>query len=264
MIKIVTTITLFFMFWRKITTAHTNSYLKKPLIFTDGKEYYCEKHVDIYNQSCNVSFSSLNNTGLNVPEPVEPRENTNIFHDSDEDYPTENNLNQTDFSHTKPIVIDSDYTKYDKFHEVDSANHSFDDGVDVVDGIVKGGSNGVSDYEKSDKKKLHANSVDSGISNNINNVSENVTDVANGESEKDSIKIKSLPSRLSDLSLKESENSSNRDTSSDDDKFESDHDVSPRIRTNGIVSGNGKKNGISLNLKLQSEMRYAIYLKIVF
>lgn len=193
-----------------------------------------------------------------MPEPVEPREITNIFHDYEEGYPTENNLNQTDFSHTKPIVIDSDHTKYDKFHEVDSANHSFDDGVDVVDSIVTM-TNGLNDYEKSDKKKLHANSVDSGISNNINNVSENGTEHTNGESEKDSIKVKSLPSRLSDLSLKECENSLYRDTSSDEDKLESDHDVSPRIKTNGIVNGNEKKNGISLNLKLQCEMRYVIY-----
>lgn len=190
-----------------------------------------------------------------MPEPVEPRESTNVFNDSDEDYPTENNLNQTDFSHTKPIVIESDYTKYGKFHEVDSANHSFDDGVDVVDGIAKAKSANVnSETENSDTKKLHANSVDSGISNNVNSgVSKNVTQQVNGEPD---IKVKSLPSRLSDLSLKESEHSSNRDTSSDDDKFESDQDVPPRIKTNGMVTE--KKNGVSLNLKLQSEMRYAI------
>lgn len=110
------------------------------------------------------------------------------------------------------------------------------------------------DYEKSDEKKLHANSVDSGILNNINN-NENGTDKITSELEKDSIKIKSLPSRLSDLSLKESENSSNRDTSSDEDKFGSDQDVSPRIKSKAVINGHEQKNGVSLNLKLQSEMR---------
>lgn len=224
----------------------------------DGKEYFCEKHNDImYNQSCNVSFSSLTQIQLNVPEPVETRDSTNIFHDSDEDYPTENNLNQTDFSHTKPIVIDSDYTKYDNFHESDSANHSFD-GVDVVDGIVKPTING-EEKETKAQKKLHANSVDSGISNNINgatngNITENGMDHINGNVKREE-KVKSLPSRLSDLSLKESENNSNRDASSDEDRFEGDQGVSPRAKLNRMINGAEKKNCVSLNLKLQSEMR---------
>lgn len=215
---------------------------------SEGKDYYCEKH-DIYNQSSNISISSLNQMQLNVPEPVEPRNSTNIFPDSDEDYPTENNLNQTDFSHTKPIVIESDYTKYDKFTEMDSANHSFDDGIDVVDGLIK--TNGVNgcDY-----------SVDSGISNNLNNGHNNIINnkqLINGiESEK--IKeekiFKILPSRLSDLSLTTNENGMN--SSSDEDKFESDQEVSPRIKKcNGHMNGTEKINGISLNLRLQCEMR---------
>lgn len=184
---------------------------------------------------------------LNVPEPVEPRNSTSIFPDSDEDYPTENNLNQTDFSHTKPIVIESDYTKYDKYTEVDSANHSFDDGIDVVDGLIK--TNGC-DY-----------SVDSGISNNLrnghNNINNNEEHISGTENEeiKEEKVIKTLPSRLSDLSLKTNENGIN--SSSDDDKFESDQEVSPRVKKyNGHhVNGTEKTNGISLNLKLQCEMR---------
>ncbi|XP_060804161.1 GATOR complex protein NPRL3 [Amyelois transitella] len=221
----------------------------------DGKEYFCEKH-DIYNQSCSVSFSSLNQMQLNVPEPVEPRESTNLFPDSDEDYPTENNLNQTDFSHTKPIVIESDYTKFDKFSEVDSANHSFDDGIDCVDGPVKAKEvNG--EYESTDKKKIQGNSVDSGISSNINGNGETNgvnghTEHANGK-EKSEEKLKVLPSRLSDLSLKDNESALN--LSSDEDKF-SDQEVSPRQKLgNGFLNAE-KKNGVSLNLKLQSEMSF--------
>lgn len=259
---------------------------------TDGKEYFCEKH-NSYNRSCSVSFSSLSHMQLNVPEPVEPRDNT-IFPDSDEDYPTENNLNQTDFSHTRPIVIDSDHVKYGKYNETDSANHSFDDGIDVIDGIIHPSTihNQVnsSDYDMPEKaqKKLQANSVDSGISNNINgtNVSHvnnvnhvsnvnhfsNVNHISNVNHVNNSIEIngndncqtelinsdiekektKGLPSRLSDLSLKDNDKILNRDLSSDDDKFEIDQDVSPRIR---CPNGTEKKNGISLNLKLQSEMR---------
>ncbi|KOB64904.1 Nitrogen permease regulator 3-like protein, partial [Operophtera brumata] len=122
------------------------------------------------------------------------------------------------------------YTKFDKFHEDDSANHSFDDGIDVVDGIKTNGGNVNSESQNSDTKKPHANSVDSGISNINNGVSENVTQHLNSEQD---VKVKSLQSRLSDLSLKESEHSSNKDTS-DDDKFESDQDVSPQIKTNGM------------------------------
>ncbi|KAJ0176049.1 hypothetical protein K1T71_008223 [Dendrolimus kikuchii] len=223
----------------------------------DGREYFCEKH-DIYNQSCNISFSSLNHMHLNVPEPVEPRDNT-VFPDSDEDYPTENNLNQTDFSHTKPIVIESDHMKFDKFHESDSANHSFDDGVDVVDGVVK--TNGIDNYDDKaqSEKKTHGNSVDSGISNNINGANTEVNGNDNNieHSNGDVVDKKGLPSRLSDLSLKDTENALIRDISSDDDKFESDQDVSPRLRrTNGLISGMEKRNGVSLNLKLQSEMSF--------
>lgn len=233
----------------------------------EGKEYYCEKH-DIFNQSCSVSFSSLNQMQLNVPEPVEPRETINTFPDSDEDYPTENNLNQTDFSHTKPIVIESEHIKYDKFRETDSANHSFDDGIDVVDGIKP--TNGC-DYEtKADKvqKKIQGNSVDSGISSNMNgtnNHNGNGEIIENGHTDivKTELSIdktdsdkKSLPSRLSDISLKDSETTLNKDTSSDEDKFESDQDISPRIKMNGMMNGGEKKNGVSLNLKLQSEMSF--------
>lgn len=235
----------------------------------DGKEYYCEKH-DMYNQSCSVSFSSLNQIQLNVPEPVVRRVSSNNYPDSDEDYPTENNLNQTDFSHTKPIVIESEHTKYDKFREADSANHSFDDGIDVVDGIKQ--TNGC-DYEIKENvqcKKLHGNSVDSGISTNMNGTNNHNGNVTNGETnenghtelaktdiDKLETEKKGLPSRLSDLSLKDSEstvNSVHKDTSSDDDKFESDQDISLRLKTNGMVNGGEKKNGVSLNLKLQSEM----------
>lgn len=225
----------------------------------------------MYNQSCSVSFSSLNQMQLNVPEPVEPRENNNIVPDSDDDYPTANNLNQTDFSHTKPIVIDTEHIKYDKFREVDSANHSFDDGIDVVDG-VKPNTNGCDYDTKGEKtqKKIQGNSVDSGISSNMNgtnnhngvtngDVIENGhTDLTKADVDKLENEKKGLPSRLSDLSLKDSEstvNSGNKDTSSDEDKFESDQDISPRLKTNGMVNGTEKKNGVSLNLKLQSEMR---------
>ncbi|KAG7302032.1 hypothetical protein JYU34_013487 [Plutella xylostella] len=221
----------------------------------DGKEYFCEKHNIIYNQSCNVSFSSLNQMQLNVPEPVDQRNSSNIFPDSDEEYPTQNNLNQTDFSHTKPIVIESEVSlKHDKFEEVDSANHSFDDGLDVVDGIMKTSLH----IEGIDReKKLQGNSVDSGISNNING---NTNGESNGvECDNDSKEDKpKLKTRLSDLSLKESETSS-KDTTSDEDRFESDPELSPRQKvSNGVSFTNGheKKNGISLNLKLQSEMSF--------
>lgn len=230
---------------------------------TDGKEYYCEKH-NIYNQSCSVSFSSLSQMQLNVPNPVEPRESVNHFPDSDEEYPTENNLNQTDFSHTKPIVIDSDHSKLDQFNEADSANHSFDDGVDVVDGLLKRNLRINCEYTTIEKKKPQGNSVDSGISNNINGATANATDTngVNGHSENvgdidkvegDIEKPKTLPSRLSDLSLKETDNTLNM--SSDDDRFESDLDVSPRLKMNGLHD-HEKKNGVSLNLKLQSEMSF--------
>ncbi|XP_072931396.1 GATOR complex protein NPRL3 [Epargyreus clarus] len=230
-----------------------------------GKEYFCEKH-DIYYNSSSVSFSSLNQIQLNVPEPVESRGSTNAFPDSDEDYPTQNNLNQTDFSHTKPIVIESDHTKFDNFNEVDSANHSFDDGIDVVDGLVKPNVNGC-DFNSGSviQKKLHGNSVDSGISNNVNgNGNENGplvnghVDLVNGLDKSDTEKVvKILPSRLSDLSFKETDNLLNRDTSSDEDKFESDLDTSPKTnKCNGFVNGTEKKNGVSLNLKLQSEMSF--------
>ncbi|XP_038212660.1 GATOR complex protein NPRL3 [Zerene cesonia] len=219
----------------------------------DGKEYFCEKH-DTYYQSTNISFSSLNQLQLNVPEPVETRETIKSFPASNKDYPTQNNLNQTDFSHTKPIVIESDHTKYDKFNEIDSANHSFDDGVDVVDGIIKTDMDGDCDKEK--KQKKQANSVDSGISNNINGNGMNGDHInghidingRNGHSKEE----KSLTSRLSDLSLKDGL----RDTSSDEDRFESDADISPRQNYNGISNGVDKKNGVSLNLKLQSEMSF--------
>ncbi|XP_063828673.1 GATOR complex protein NPRL3 [Ostrinia nubilalis] len=227
---------------------------------TDGKEYYCEKH-NIYNQSSSVSFSSLNQMQLNVPEPVEPRDSTNHFPDAEVDYPTENNLNQTDFSHTKPIVIESDLTKYDKFPEIDSANHSFDEGVDVVDGVINTSFvNGLDFKDMGEKKKLHGNSVDSGISNNMNgNIAETNginghAEHVNGDIDKLEEKIKTLPSRLSDLSLKETEHILN--TSSDDDKIESDQDVSPRSKSSGIAMSGEKKNGVSLNLKLQSEMSF--------
>lgn len=241
----------------------------------DGKEYYCEKH-DVFNQSCSVSFSSLNQMQLNVPEPVEPRETINTFPDSDEDYPTENNLNQTDFSHTKPIVIESEHTKFDKFREADSANHSFDDGIDVVDGI-KPITNGCDYDTKAEKvqKKIQGNSVDSGISSNMNGngtlsgVNGNGEIIENGHTDivktellsnlsldKSDSDKKSLPSRLSDLSLKDSEATQNKDTSSDEDRFESDQDISPRLKINGMMNGTEKKNGVSLNLKLQSEMSF--------
>lgn len=228
-------------------------YLHYQFLFTDGKEYFCEKH-DIYNQSCNISFSSLNQMQLNVPEPVEPRESVNTFPDSDEEYPTENNLNQTDFSHTKPIVIESEHVKYDKFNEADSANHSFDDGIDVVDGLIKTNVNSC-DYDKSENgPKKHGNSVDSGISNNINGANVDKSENCNGKDIDLEVK-KTLPSRLSDLSLKGTDNGLN--TSSDDDKYESDVDISPRLKNgNGLTNGMDKKNGVSLNLRLQSEMRY--------
>lgn len=195
-------------------------YIQSHFYFTDGKEYFCEKH-DSYLSS-NISFSSLNQLQLNVPEPVEPREIINIYPDFNHEYPTQNNLNQTDFSHTQPIVIESDHSKYDKF-EADSANHSFDDGVDVVDGIIKNG-----EFDKSKKKQ--ANSVDSGISNNLNGNLEN-----DGNYTKDT-----LTTRLSDVSLKDIH-------SSDEDRFESDDARS--------YNAGEKKNGVSLNLKLQNEMR---------
>ncbi|CAH2248094.1 jg12765 [Pararge aegeria aegeria] len=224
----------------------------------DGKEYICEKH-DLYYQSNSVSFSSLNQVQLNVPEPVEARESINTFPDSDEDYPTQNNLNQTDFSHTQPIVIESENTKYEKFHEVDSANHSFDDGIDVVDGAKPAdGCN----FDKSHKipKKVQGNSVDSGISNNINGNGVNGIENGhlNGHAEKVNGEVKkTLPSRLSDLSLKDNDTVLNRDTSSDEDRFESEPDISPRLKNGlGFINGYSKKNGVSLNLKLQSEMSF--------
>lgn len=173
----------------------------------------------------------------------------NAFLDSDEDYPIKNS-NQTDFLHTKPIVIDPDHNKYDKF-DVDSANHSFDDGIDVVDGLIKPNING-SDYDKNQKiqKKVQGNSVDSGISNNMN--SNGINGSENGHNESKENGEKALPSRLSDLSLKESDNANS--TSSDEDRLESDADVSPRMKKAHSKSTE-KKNGVSLNLKLQNEMR---------
>ncbi|XP_050344100.1 GATOR complex protein NPRL3 isoform X1 [Nymphalis io] len=243
----------------QFNSPHCPHWPRQPHAHYDGKEYFCEKH-DSYYQSNSVSFSSLNQVQLNVPEPVEPRESINTFPDSDEDYPTQNNLNQTDFSHTKPIVIESEHTKYDKFHEVDSANHSFDDGIDVVDGLIKPSVNGC-DYETTKKiqKKVQGNSVDSGISNNINGNGINGIENGhvNGHTDTKDMDVKSLPSRLSDLSLKESDNVINRDTSSDEDKFESDIEVSPRLKNaHAATNGTEKKNGVSLNLKLQSEMSF--------
>ncbi|OWR52767.1 hypothetical protein KGM_206604B, partial [Danaus plexippus plexippus] len=204
-----------------------------------GKEYVCEKH-DVYYHSNNVSYSSLNQVQLNVPEPVESRESVNNFPDSDEDYPTQNNLNQTDFSHTQPIVIESDHSKYDNFNETDSAHHSFDDGVDVVDGLVK--TNG---YDKENiQKKTQMNSVDSGISN-INGHAD--ISMKNGD--------RTLQSRLSNLSLKETENILIRDMSSDEDRCD-DSNTSPRVHNGHGQNGVDKKNGVSLNLKLQSEMSF--------
>lgn len=219
------------------------------MFVSDGQEYYCEKH-DIYNQSCNISFSSLNQMQLNVPEPVEPRESANTFPDSDEDYPTENNLNQTDFSHTKPIVIESEHTKHEKFHTNDSANHSFDDGMDVVDGFVPK-PNGVNGFGHNDQKK-QPNSVDSGISNNVNGDKLHI----NGSMDVDHKEVKianPMTSRLSDASLKEKDAPNNVDC----DENMMDCDVSPRQKNqNVLTNGTDKKNGVSLNLKLQNEMRY--------
>ncbi|CAG9583291.1 unnamed protein product [Danaus chrysippus] len=217
----------------QFNSPHHTNWPQHPL--ADGKEYVCEKH-DVYYHSNNVSYSSLNQVQLNVPEPVESRESVNNFPDSDEDYPTQNNLNQTDFSHTQPIVIESDHTKYDNFNETDSAHHSFDDGVDVVDGLVK--TNG---YDKDIQKKTQMNSVDSGISN-INGHAENIKN------------DRSIQSRLSNLSLKESENML-RDMSSDEDRFD-DSNTSPRLHNGHGQNGVDKKNGVSLNLKLQSEMSF--------
>ncbi|XP_023946989.1 GATOR complex protein NPRL3 [Bicyclus anynana] len=224
----------------------------------DGKEYICEKH-DLYYQSTSVSYSSLNQVQLNVPEPVETRESINTFPDSDEDYPTQNNLNQTDFSHTQPIVIESENTKYEKFHEIDSANHSFDDGIDVVDGVKPINGCNIDKMQKI-QKKVQGNSVDSGISNNINgngiNGLENNHVNGHGEKENGDVK-KTLPSRLSDLSLKDNDGVLMRDTSSDEDRFGSEPDVSPRLKNgHGFMNGLDKKNGVSLNLKLQSEMSF--------
>lgn len=213
---------------------------------------------------------------LNVPEPVENINHTNGYTDSEDEYPTENNLNQTDFSHTKPIIIESDHVKHNSFNEVDSANHSYDDGVDVVDGIVKPILANGCEY-KEDKidnihKKLHGNSVDSGISNNVNGVNNNKTGLTNGtevnshnnnkvyiEQIAEAEKImKTLPKRLSDISIKDQDTIIN--TSSDDDRFDShsDNDKSPRQKnSNGFINGYpvDKKNGISLNLKLHNEIK---------
>lgn len=173
---------------------------------------------------------------------METRNPTSVFPDSDEEYPTQNNLNQTDFSHTKPIVIESDATKQ-KFEEADSANHSFDDGVDVVDGLLKAR---LDDDQADVRAKRHGNSVDSGISNNGNG-NHDVKNILNVKE----TEVPKLRSRVSDLSLKESEGPINKDSSSDEDKFEIDPELSPRLKTGGAV----KRNGISLNLKFQSEMR---------
>ncbi|XP_068629292.1 GATOR complex protein NPRL3 [Battus philenor] len=225
----------------------------------DGKEYYCEKH-DIYNQSCSVSFSSLNQMQLNVPEPVEPRDSTNTFPDSDEDYPTENNLNQTDFSHTKPIVIESEHPRYEKLREVDSANHSYDDGIDVVDGPKPNGLS-ANKYDQNNQKK-HGNSVDSGISNNMNGsngVSEKLlvnghSEVINSGNDGSEKSLTMLTTRLSDASLKETD-ASNKDINSDDDRIEGD-DTSPRLKNENGLSNSTDKKGVSLNLKLQNEMSF--------
>ncbi|XP_041981161.1 GATOR complex protein NPRL3 [Aricia agestis] len=219
---------------------------------TDGKEYICEKH-DPYYQSNSVSYSSLNQGQLNVPEPVESRDLSNTFVDSDDEYPTQNNLNQTDFSHTQPIIIEAENTKYEKY-ENDSANHSFEDGVDEVDGLIKPTINGCDKTQK----KLQGNSVDSGISHNGNGI--NSIDKQNGHTEKsnENFDRKSLPTRLSDLSLKDNDQSMMlRDTSSDEDRFESDTDAPPMFKTShSSINGMEKRNGVSLNLKLQSEMSF--------
>ncbi|XP_045536818.1 GATOR complex protein NPRL3 [Papilio machaon] len=216
----------------------------------DGQEYYCEKH-DIYNQSCNISFSSLNQMQLNVPGPVEPRDSANTFPDSDEDYPTENNLNQTDFSHTKPIVIESEHSKHEKCHTNDSANHSFDDGMDVVDGFVPK-PNGVNGFGQNDQKK-QPNSVDSGISNNVNGNKLHMNGSMDVDDHKEDKKMNTMTSRLSDASLKEKDVTNNVDC----DENMMDCDVSPRQKNlNTLTNGTDKKNGVSLNLKLQNEMSF--------
>ncbi|KAI5646265.1 nitrogen permease regulator of amino acid transport activity 3 domain-containing protein [Phthorimaea operculella] len=218
----------------------------------DGKEYFCEKH-NIYNQSCNISFSSSLNQQPYLPEPVQV---TRMFPDSDEDYPE--NLNKKEFGYTKPIIIESDLKGYNKY-DIDSANHSFDDnGVDVVDGLIKMNGNGCEKSEVLKKtngisdsetvaKKVNSNSVDSGISNNINGHHPDIN------SESKAVKIvESLSSRLSEVTLK-----SDKEQSSDDDKCESDHEVSPYSRhENGYTNGMDKRNGVSLNLRLQSEMSF--------
>lgn len=197
----------------------------------DGKEYFCEKHSD--NQS--LSYSSLNHIQLHIPEPVDTNGTSNVYADSDEGYPTENNLNQTDFSHTKPIIIESE-NNYDNFNS-DSANHSFDEGVDVVDGPKT-----VDDDKTFIDKKLQANSVDSGFSNN------NVTEVNEHNKNEMNCDEKKLTKRLSDISLKDDSSV----TTSDDDKC-SDERVK---KCNGINGYGDKKNGIPLSLKIQNEMNF--------
>lgn len=226
-------------------------------MFSDGNEYFCEKHNDASNQSCNLSYTLLNHINLNVPEPVRNGSVSNPYTDSEEDYPTENNLNQTDFSHTKPIIIESENVKYDSFNEADSANYSFEDGVDVVDGPKPANKSENEEKLECNDRKTHANSVDSGISSNINGANDveatkeddiNKSDMSDKVIETEKTSQPRTPTkRLSDLSIKDSDSTN---TSSDSEK-------SPKQKTcNGVNGfGNDNRSGISLNLKLQNDIK---------
>ncbi|GBP48723.1 GATOR complex protein NPRL3 [Eumeta japonica] len=227
----------------------------------NDQEYYCEKH-EAYYKSNSVSYSSLNQIQLNVPEPVEPRSGSKLY-DYDEGYPTENKLNQMNFSYTKPIIITSAKLKYDKFEEPDSANHSFQDDVDIVDGIIKTTPN-CCDYENNNNKEktINANSVDSGISNNVNST-KNTNDLTTIDASNDMEPtndeltncISNFTPKISDLSL----NIGTKECNSDNDIFEvhSDGEKSPKQKGGVLISTTiEKKNGVSLNLKLQNEMSF--------
>ncbi|CAH2041341.1 unnamed protein product, partial [Iphiclides podalirius] len=236
----------------------------------DGREHYCEKH-DIYNPTCGVTFA-LNQMQLNAPGPVELRDSGNSFPDSDEDYPTENNLNQTDFSHTRPIVIGSEHARRDRLADADadSANHSYD-GVDVVDGrdAVDGGK--------------QPNSVDSGISPNVNARADLVdgrselvngrSELINGRSELVNGRSELVNGRSEHVAGADVERAPdspslslgpppretdavNKDASSDEDRFDADEATPWRRSGNKPANGAEKRNGVSLNLKLQSEMSF--------
>lgn len=228
---------------------------KIKTLIAEGRDFFCDKHNNIYNPS-QPAPGSGNHTQLNIPEPVEQRNSTAAFLDSDEYYPTENNLNQTDFSHTQPIIIESELLKQTNKNEDDSVNHSFEDsGIDIEEVL-----------ESIKQVELQANSLDSGISSNLNGANKIANDVLESETDKDlplsdnkecNDNVETQKSDSETVVLKDINESPKE--SSDEDKFDSDSDGSsakPRALSGQAgFDSKASRNGVTLKLKLQTETR---------